>query len=152
MSHAIDARPFPRGVLIGAGALIAFVITAAATARLTGTGAAHVNLGPPVESRLLRFEPLGGGSLRVVAPESGATLAELAPHTNGFVGVVLSGFGRERTRAGISATAPYRLIRTSDGRTELVDVESGQSVLLDAFGADNLNAFNQFFDTERRSP
>lgn len=152
MSDAIDAQPFPRGILFAAGCLISVALAAAATARLTGIGATRLAIEEPVQSMLLRFEPGAGGGIKVFSALTGVEVANLPPHKFGFVGVVLQGFGRDRTLAGIALAAPYRLNRFASGGAGLFDPETGRSVMLNGFGPDNFQAFNQLFSMERNTP
>lgn len=152
MSDAIDARPFPRSMLMGAAALIGAALVAATAARMTGLGATHVHAGRPIESRLLTFKPVAGGGMKVISAETGLEIADLPAKKDGFVGVLLQGLGIERVRAGIGLDAPYRLTRFAGGRAGLDDPETGRSVMLDAFGPDNFQAFNKLFKNEESAP
>ena len=147
MSHAIDEKPFPRGVLLAATALLMFVIGAAATARITGVGATRLAPSEIVASRLVTFERKAGGTITARDAANGQTIAELPSNQFGFVGVVLQGIGRERMRAGVPIDAPLKLSRHTDGRTFIQDPETGQAMFLDAFGNDNHTAFAQLFKT-----
>ncbi len=152
MSDAIDAKAFPRSMLLGATALIGAALVAATAARLTGVGATHVQTGQPVESRLLTFKTTNGGGIKVISAETGIEIADIPAKKDGFIGVVLQGFGGGRVRAGADVDAPYKLVRYAGGRAGLDDPETGHSVMLDAFGPDNFQAFNRLFKTEVTAP
>lgn len=150
MSHAIDERPFPRGVLLAAGALISFTLAAAFAAKLTGVGAVHSPAVDIVESRLLKFEQLDQGRIRVLDAEAGdREIAVVSQNKFGFIGVVVQGLTRERALRHGDPAAAVRLNRRADGRAELQDPVSGHTIPLGAFGPDNLIAFTQLFDNGR---
>ncbi|MCA0304208.1 MAG: phosphonate-binding protein [Proteobacteria bacterium] len=141
MSHSHSATPLPRGVLIGAAALVAVTIALAGTARLTGLGAAHVAEPPAIESRLLTFADQSDGSIAVRDGATGRVIAEVAPGTNGFLRGALRGLARDRRQHGIGEAPPFRLSRTVDGRLLLVDTSTHRLVDLGAFGASNAGVF-----------
>ena len=64
--EAIDAKPFPKGMLVAAGAMVLLSLVFAATARLTDVGATRFEVSPVVEQRDLFFKDLPGGSIGVV--------------------------------------------------------------------------------------
>lgn len=147
--HAIDERPFPRGVLIAAALLISFSIGVAAMARLTGTGAAHAVPGDVMEDQLLTLALQKDGSVVAHDAATGAEIAHLPQHNFGFIGVVLQGIRRERMRANVAADAPLRLTRHADGRLWIEDPSTGQTVGLSAFGRDNEVAFAALLEKGR---
>ena len=141
MSHAHPHPRIPRGLLLAAGALVAFSIIAAAAGRLTGAGVVALPSGVAVVERSLRFEddPLGG--VRVVDDRTGAVVRHIVPGEDGFVRGVLRGFARARRLHGVGATPPMTLTRWADGRLTLGDPHTGHVVALEAFGPDNAGAF-----------
>jgi putative photosynthetic complex assembly protein len=145
MSDAIDAKPFPRGVLMAAGALIAFTLAAALTARTTGIGSTHMALGEVTESRLITLTSLPGGQIRIAAVPEGHELLVAPTQKYGFIGVIMQDLARERMRAGRPKDAAIRLLRFDDGRIGIEDPETGHIVTPGAFGPDNLEAFAQLF-------
>ena len=149
-------RPFPRGALIGAAALLGTSLLLAGAARITGVGTTSGPTSAPVESRLLRFEDRVDGSVavyeaadvepvQVLAPEAASVepVQVLAPGTHGFVRSVLRGLARERKRQGVGREPAFRLTRWADGRLSLEDPTTGRSVELGAFGPTNRAAFAQ---------
>lgn len=140
---AIDARPFPRGMLLAAGLLILTSLTFATVARQTGYGATRLELGPIATSRDVIFRDDVPGHISAFDAQSGARIADIANSGNGFVGVVIKGFSRDRTVAGLSLAEPFRISTLADGRSMIEDRATGRIVMLGAFGADNLKAFSQ---------
>lgn len=141
MSDPFRDRPFPRGALIAAGALIGVSFLIAGGARLTGIGTTTSPTSSSVESRSIRFEDRRNGSVGVYDARSNRVIVELEPGTNGFVRGVLRGFARDRRSRGIGAAPPFRLTRWADGRLSLRDMATGREIDLDPFGPTNAGAF-----------
>lgn len=141
MSHSHNATVIPRGVLIGAAALVGLTIALAGTARLTGFGTTRIVAPPAVESRDLSFADQSDGSIAVRDAATGQVIAEVAPGTNGFLRGALRGLARERRQFGVGEAPPFRLSRTADGRLLLIDTATHRIVDLAAFGASNAGAF-----------
>jgi putative photosynthetic complex assembly protein len=143
----MTARPadplFPRGALIGAALLVAFTVTSAAVARISGLGTVQMPESALVESRPLRFEDMRDGSIRVTDARTGQIAASVEPGTNGFIRGTLRGLARERKRQGIGIEPPFMLTRWADGRLSLEDPATGRVIALDAFGPTNGEAFAQ---------
>lgn len=126
----IEDMNIPRGVLATAGAFVAFAITAAAVASFTGYGKTTLSLPPVAESRLLTFKTGDGGTVSVTDVQSHTVIANLAPHTFGFVPVVLQGVARERLRVGADPDAPLLLVRDTEGNARLHDPETKSPVIM----------------------
>jgi putative photosynthetic complex assembly protein len=143
----MTARPaepvFPRGALIGAALLVAFTVSSAAVARLSGLGTVQMPEAASVESRPLRFQDMRDGSIQVTDARTGQVAASVEPGTNGFIRGTLRGLARERKRRGIGIEPPFTLTRRADGRLSLEDPTTGRVIALDAFGPTNGEAFAQ---------
>lgn len=145
-------KPFPRGALIAAGALIGFTLLGTGGARLLGIDA--VATPPPAavaESRALRFEDRADGAVLVFAPD-GSPVTTLEPGGDGFVRGVLRGLARTRKLMGIGPEPAFELIRWTDGRLSLIDPATGKRVELAAFGATNEQAFARFMQSTENRP
>ncbi|MCX7891300.1 MAG: photosynthetic complex assembly protein PuhC [Burkholderiales bacterium] len=142
MSDPFADRSMPRGVLLGAAALIGAALVAVAAVRLTGVGTAVF---PPsaqaVSQRDLRFEDRPDGSVAVHEGHGAEPAFVLAPGEDGFIRATLRTFARERRHVGVGAEAPFRLTAWSDGRLTLEDPVTGRRVDLEAFGPTNAGAF-----------
>ncbi len=149
MSDHFSDQPFPRLALIGAAALIAFTLLAAAGSRLTAIGATELPAAEPVSSVDLRFADLPDGSVRVTAAD-GRVVEVLAPGSGGFVRGVLRGLNRDRKLRGIGPEEPYRLTRWRDGRLSLSDSATAARIDLEPFGPDNFEAFAAMLRSEPR--
>jgi len=153
MSDPFEGRPFPRGVLIGAAALIVFVIAASAMVRMTGVGVTEMPPAPVVEARELVFIDQGGGRTLAVVPAHGdvaddGVVAELESGVDGFVLGVLRGMGRDRKVRDIPLDEPYLLALREDGKLIFEDPETGSQIDLRAFGPTNLASFAKLLRAE----
>lgn len=149
MSDPFGDRPFPRGALVGAAAVVSVAILAALTARITDVGATRLTLSTPVKVVELRFADRPDGGVAVLDGRTGAVTDEFAPGTNGFVRGALRGLARERKRREIGAEPPFRLTRWADGRVTLDDPTTGRVVDLVAFGPTNAAAFTRLLTRDR---
>jgi putative photosynthetic complex assembly protein len=135
----------PNGVLVCAGALIAFAILSAGVGRLSGLGAVRAPAAHVVRSLSLRFEDQTDGSVLVRDTKNRAGIYTIAPGTNGFMRATLRGLAQERKRSGVGDETPFLLTYWDDGRMSLEDTATGRSVALEAFGPTNAQAFAQLF-------
>jgi putative photosynthetic complex assembly protein len=141
MSDPFEGRPFPRGVLIGAAALIAFVISAVALVRLTGVGGTEIPPAPIEFAIELRFHEQGDGTTLVYADADPEAIAQLESTVDGFVLGVLRTMARERRGYEIDMTEPYKLMLLEDGRFLFKDPSTGREIDLGAFGPTNAQSF-----------
>lgn len=144
MSHSASHQPFPRGVLLGAAALVGLTIIAASAARMTGIGTTPNPTSKVVQVMSLRFEDRSNGAVAVYRAGEDREVGVLAPGTNGFIRSVLRGLARERRSRGIGPEPAFDLTRWADGRLSLDDPATGRTVELGAFGSANSGAFLQF--------
>ena len=145
-AQAYGPRPFPKWLLYGAGLMIAVTLALATWSRLTGLGDVPPPQSEQVAQRSLHFADLSDGSVQVMDARSEEVIAVLEPGTNGFIRSLMRGLARERHKRGISAATPFQLKLWEDGRLTLVDPTTGQSIFLNAFGADNVGAFARLLD------
>lgn len=153
MSDPFEGRPFPRGVLIGAAVLIAFVISAAALVRLTGVGGVEMPFAPVVEARELVFEDLDGGVTMVTLPgpegaDRDAVLGLMESGSDGFAMGVMRGMVRDRKARELPLGAPYQLALLEDGRLVFRDPSVGTEIDLRAFGPTNMASFARLLRVE----
>jgi len=151
MAQARQHQRFPRGALLGAGALIAFAFCAVGFARTSGIGIAHVPSAEPILSRELRFVDRDDGAVVVDDVRSNRTIAVLMPGTNGFVRGVMRSFARERRRENDGPEPPFLLTRWNDGRLTIEDSATHEQIELISFGPTNLAAFAQFLNDRSAS-
>ncbi|MEA3639156.1 MAG: photosynthetic complex assembly protein PuhC [Lamprobacter sp.] len=153
MSDPFEGRPFPRGVLIGAALLIAFVIAAAAMVRLTGVGGVEMPFAPVVEARELVFEELGGGLTMATLPgpngaDRDAVVGLMESGVDGFAMGVMRGMVRDRNARDLPLDAPYQLALLEDGRLVFRDPSVGTEIDLRAFGPTNMASFSKLLRAE----
>ena len=139
MSDTPISQPFPRGALLGAGALILFTLLAAGASRLTG-GPASQPTGTALASRDLRFEDLSDGGVLVRDARDGSTVDVLAPGSNGFIRASLRSIARRRKFDG-EASQVFHLTAWADGRLTLDEPVTGSLIELEAFGRTNEMSF-----------
>jgi putative photosynthetic complex assembly protein len=158
MSDMISDKPFPRGVLVAAAALLGFTLVLVGAARITRIGTQQGFESAPVESRALRFEDRADGSVVVLVASDRdderareREVERMAPGTNGFVRSVLRGLARERKLQGIGREPAFELTRWADGRLSLEDPETGRRIELDAFGPTNVAAFARLLNVGSES-
>lgn len=133
----------PRGVLVGAGLLLAAVVAMVASQRLETAAAksSAPSTAAVVASRDLHFADAADGSVVVTDARDGHLVRSYEPATNAFVRGVMRALARERHSRKISAEPPFRLTRFADGRLSLIDPSTGVSISLEVFGPTNSGAF-----------
>lgn len=141
----------PRGLLVGAAALVAFAFLASGVARLTDIGTVHMPPAQPVETLTLRFVDQDNGGVAVIDAADNSQIFTVEPGTNGFIRATLRGLARERRREGVGEAPPFELTHWNDGTLSLEDATIGRRIGLDAFGPTNANAFAQLFAARRHA-
>jgi len=145
MAHAhIDDRPFPRGVLIGAGLLVAVSISAVGASRmglLPGPQAdqAATATARPLAAREVRFSDREDGAV-VIEDVAGGAPTVIPPGEGGFVRGVVRGLARDRRARDVGQDPAFRLTEWSDGRMTLEDTATGKRLDLNGFGPTNQKA------------
>jgi putative photosynthetic complex assembly protein len=151
MSHDHHTAPFPRAILVIAGAAIAFTIVIAAVGRMTGA-ADSTPTAKPLIARDLLFKDRADGAVVVFdAGNPADPISIVAPETNGFLRATMRGLARQRLRADASAEIPFRLTAWADGRLTLEDPTSGRRVEMEAFGITNEEAFARLLTAKASS-
>ncbi len=138
-----SSGPIPRGVLLGAAALVGVTLLAAGTARWTGIGTTPNPTSAAVDRLALNFEDRPNGAVAVVAADEERVVEVLEPGTNGFLRSVVRGLVRERRARGIGPEPAFHLTHWADGRLSLDDPATGRTVELGAFGPTNAGVFAQ---------
>jgi putative photosynthetic complex assembly protein len=151
MPELASSRPFPRGVLLGAGALIAMTIGLIAFDRIGGSGSSTPLADQAVASRALRFEDRAAGGVSVVDSRADREIAVYQPGEGGFVRGVLRSLMRARMQNGISADLPFQLLELPDGQLVLEDPATGGTVYVAAFGHTQVESFAQLMAADGNS-
>jgi putative photosynthetic complex assembly protein len=157
MSQAAQSQPsrpqiggFPRGVLLGAGALIAFAFSITLFSRTSDIGALHMPKAQAYQVLHLDFVDGDDGSVAILDASDGALIYTVAPGTNGFVRSAVRGFAHERRRDGIGPAQPFTLTRWTDGTLSLQDEATGRRIDLDAFGPTQAESFARLFQAREK--
>jgi len=150
MSEAVEVHNagIPRGVLVGAAALIGFTILTAWGGRNMDIGAVHMPDVKAYSVLQLRFEDQDGGRVAVRDAADGATLATLQPGGDSFIRATMRGLAAERRREGFGEAPPFVLTRWSDGTLSIEDPTTARRINLDAFGPTNAGAFARLFPAD----
>ena len=143
MSETSAERMVPRNALIGAAALIAFSLAAAAVGQATGKGASRADYKDATQTTTMRFEDRADGGISVISPESGATIGVLPAGQDGFVRTVLRSFAFDRQRHGVGSGPAFVIARWPSGLTTIDDPATNVRVDLRAFGAANRQSFEK---------
>lgn len=149
MSHAAHHDPtVPRGALIGAAALLLFVLAL--------TGAVSLGLIPhsadpvasraagnvaPAQIRALRFADRADGAVVVTDAVSGATVKVVGFGEGGFLRATMRRMAKARVAAGIGAEPPFKLTLWQNGALSLSDPETGRAIEIHGFGPDHSKIF-----------
>lgn len=140
---------FPKGVLLGAVALLVFAAGAIVFGQTTGIGVIKHRAGSPVAIRDVTITRTADDSVMVKDARSGALIAAYEKDRGGFVRGSLRAFERMRMVAKVSETAPYRIIKWEAGTVSLSDTATGERIYLEAFGKDNAAAFEVLLGQRR---
>ncbi len=137
-SHGHD-ETIPKGLLVGAAALVLVSLVSVAAVRLSGTVIRSPDASP-VLTRSLRFEDRADGSVAVIDGKTGAELERVQGEA-GFLRGALRALARERRLRDLGPEAAFELVGRADGRLTLVDPATGGRIDLDSFGPTNAGAF-----------
>lgn len=146
MDEPFGTRPFPRGALLGAAALLAVALLGVVSGRWLGIGVVQTPAAPAAVSRDLRFEDRADGAVVVRDAADGAVVAVFGAGEGGFVRGVLRGLARERRSHHVGPEPPFRLLRSDSGQLFLEDPQTGRRIGLDAFGPANAGAFARLLE------
>jgi putative photosynthetic complex assembly protein len=135
---------FPKWILYFAGGIIAFSLISVALIRITGNGPDQI-AAAAIAERLLRFDDMPDGGVRVTDGVTGAQVAALHGE-QGFVRGALRALTRERHARDIGSKLPFKLTARVDGRLTLSDPSTGQRVDLESFGPTNSGEFLRFLE------
>jgi putative photosynthetic complex assembly protein len=144
MSAVARQQVFPKGVIMGMGALMLFSIVIAGSARLTNHN--HVVMPPtyPIATRDLSFKDLVNGGVDVTDSNTGALIATVAPQTGGFLRGIMRGLIRDHRLQAKAPNSSFHLTQWADGRLSLEDPATHESFELEAFGSTNKEVFARF--------
>ena len=139
--HLHHHKPFPKGMLWAAAALIAFSIVISLAGRLTDFGTVRNPEATPRAAYALTFADRADGAVAITNAPTGTLVIALEPGTNGFARGVLRGLARDRKLEAIGRDIPFHLTSWSDGRLTLEDPATGRVVEVNAFGPTQIETF-----------
>lgn len=138
----------PRSVFFGLVGLLAFTAGAIVFGQTTGLGLVKQQLGAPIAIRDLTITRSTSDFVIVSDAGSGREIASYGPQAGGFVRGSLRAFERMRQVAKVPFDTPYRLIKWDAGAVSLSDTGTGERIYLDAFGRDNVAAFEALLGSQ----
>ncbi len=141
MSDHHEMQEVPRGVLLGAAALVVLTLGLAASARIAHSANPPPRLPPALAELEVRFEDRPDGAIAMLEASTGREMIVVPPRSNGFIRGVLRGMFRNRKLESLGRDGVFRLAREADGRLSLEDRQTGRRVDLGAFGPTNSDAF-----------
>ncbi|WP_119169132.1 photosynthetic complex assembly protein PuhC [Algihabitans albus] len=148
--HLHHPKPFPKGMLWAAAALISFSIAIALIGRMTDFGTVRNPEASPRAAYDLIFADRVDGSVSIASAETGQPVIALDPGTNGFARGVMRGLARDRKLERIGRDVPFRLTSWSDGRLTLEDLATGREVEVNAFGPTQIETFVKIMEAAGR--
>lgn len=147
MGHHHDSPIIHRNALRGAGLLVVLSLLATSWAVLNGSPGVMDPDTAVLEVRELHFLDDAGS---VLVQEHGAVIAVLPSGEGQFVRGVVRALARHRSLSGVGRERPFELVHRADGRLSLEDPATGQAIVLNAFGSENLRAFARLLGAEGR--
>ena len=135
----------PRGVLLGALALVLTTVGLIVAGRASGVGLVRGPSEAPADVLQVRFTDRSDGAVEATDTETGRVLKVFPAGDKGFVRGVLRAMARQRKLASVGPTRPVVLSRWADGRVALEDPATGFFVDFKAFGSSNSAEFAALF-------
>lgn len=147
----------PREALMAAAAAILITITIVAVFRIGGLepAATIADTDQYLVAHQLKFEDGANGAVLVheIASDGEKRLIHAVPSgEGGFVRGVLRSLARVRNAQGIGPEPPFILKQLASGTLLLEDPQTGQRIDLQAFGPDNIGAFQTILDSATNEP
>ncbi|MEN1729217.1 MAG: photosynthetic complex assembly protein PuhC [Pseudomonadota bacterium] len=137
----------PKGVLIAASLLLAFVVSVAAFYRIAGIPPGSQVPAPDATARTMPFLVEDGENGQVIISnpsiEGDQTIKVIEYGEGGFIRGVMRGLARTRRAHHIGKEHPFLLMEQSNGRLILEDPQLSHRIELTAFGPDNVAAFRE---------
>jgi putative photosynthetic complex assembly protein len=151
VTAARPGRQFHPGLPIAFALLIGGAILLAGWAARNKPPAPASPAGAALNSQELRFADNPDGTVSVYLDESNELVDVLETGGSSFVRGVLRAMARERRQRGISREEPFRIIQLSANRLLLEDPSTGTQIPLEAFGPDNVAAFQRLMTAANKT-
>jgi putative photosynthetic complex assembly protein len=136
----------PKQFLIGAGALILFSVIVTGVSVAFDVGRFKAETGVVTQARLLVFEDLADGGIAVRDPAAVEPFYVYNADDGGFVRTAMRALAHDRRMHNVGADAPFRLLKTAEGRLIIEDPSTGSKIGAEAFGDDNEQSFALLID------
>jgi putative photosynthetic complex assembly protein len=130
---------------IACGCLVGAAIVLTLLGRQSAT-APDINPDAIIQSVDLHFSDLPDGTVVASDAATGGEIDRIVPGTGGFVRVTMRSFASERLKRDMTREVPFQLARMEDGDLVLRDPLTGRTMLLNAFGPSNEDAFARLLD------
>jgi len=131
--------------------IVILTVILAAVTQFTGGGARYAPEGAPVVTAELLFEDGERGLVTVHNAATGAHLIAYGENEGVFVRAIMRTVARQRRIRGLGRETPVQLSRFEGDQLWLIDPASGVQMYLNAFGPDNLAAFNEILERKEQS-
>lgn len=145
MKHR-DKDMVPRFLVAAMFSLMAASLAIVAYAQWAGVPNTGVLEIAPVERQMNLHFDTSREAVSTVYDDNGMQIAHSGDNLMGFVGVIGKAIKRERQVAGVENTGPVHLLERTNGTYAVLDPETGWSVELVGYGADNVAAFAGLLD------
>lgn len=143
---ARDTEMVPRVLVIAMFGLMAASLCLVFFAKLTDMAPTGMPSAPKiVNERTVSFEGTRNTGIMVL-DETGTEIASSTRDKAGFIDVVWVAMMRERKVQRVDTTAPFRIVRRTGGRVDVIDDTTGWSLELVGYGKDNVAAFASLLD------
>ena len=147
MAHHDEAPVIHQNALRGAGVLVLLTVLGAGWSSWNGSPGVMDPTTAVLEVRELRFMDDDGA---VIVQEGDEVLAVLPSGEGQFIRGVVRALARHRMLSDVGREVPFELVHRADGRLSLEDPATGEAIVLNAFGSENLQAFARLLDAEDR--
>ena len=149
MGHHHDEAPvIHANALRGAGVMVLLALLGAGWSSYHGSASVMDPSTAVLEVRPLYFVDRDDGAVVINDPDGEVEV--LLSGEGQFVRGVVRALARHRQMSAGGHEAPFNLVHRADGRLSLEDPLTGETIVLNAFGADNLVVFARLLGAEDR--
>ncbi len=127
---------------------ITALILAGRSGLMDQRNAAADSTAPPIVSRHILFIDSADGVVRVVDSQGARTLLEYQPGEGSFVRGVMRTLARQRRAIGNHDNSAVELRQVATRHLQLVDPVTDTTLILNAFGPDNLAEFSRLLKAD----
>jgi putative photosynthetic complex assembly protein len=143
---ARDAEMVPRVLVWAMFGLMAASLAMVSFAKLTNMPTTGQPSAPKIiAERTVTFEGARNTGIMVLDAQ-GTEIAASTRDKAGFIDVVWVAMMRERKVQRVDAAAPFRIVRRTGGRVDIIDDTTGWTLELIGYGKDNVAAFASLLD------